>query len=173
MENRLPALLLLLVVPLAFASDAEAPLTVESRSMEADRSRNISVFQGEVLIVKGSIRIEADEARLLAVEGNVQEGTLLGGPVRFRQKPPDAALITGEAKRIEYDAVNRVVVLTGNAWVTQGRDEFRGETIRYDLDGHKVLATSDETVPERVKITFQPKNDPPPPENGDNEQEQQ
>jgi lipopolysaccharide export system protein LptA len=158
MKNRPVGILLLLLAAGVFASDAEAPLTVEAGSMLADRASEISVFRDDVRIDKGTIRIEAEEARLRAVEGEVREGTLLGDPVRFRQKPEDAPLIEGEAKRIEYDAVNRVVELTGNAWVRQGTDEFRGETIRYHLDARKVLATSGESVPERVKITFQPKS---------------
>ncbi|HEX7029710.1 MAG TPA: lipopolysaccharide transport periplasmic protein LptA [Gammaproteobacteria bacterium] len=142
----------------ASAFTAEAPLTVSSLSMEADRAREISVFTGDVRIDKGGIHIEADEARLRAREGVVQEGTLVGRPVKFRQQPEDGAIITGEAQRIEYDAVNEIVVLTGDAWVRQGEDEFRAETIRYDIATEKVLATSPDTVKERVTIIFQPKN---------------
>lgn len=151
------ALLSLLAASPAAAGDADAPLTVESARVEADRGREISVFSGNVRLDKGSIHIEADEVRLRARNGEVQEGTLLGKPVKFRQRPEGAALITGEAQRIEYDAINHVVVLTGKAWVRQGSDEFRGETIRYDLDASKVLATSSESVDERVKIIFQPR----------------
>lgn len=160
-NRRIPLALLVIAAILAaapaFSSDADAPLTVEAASMEADRAKEISVFTGDVRLDKGSIHIEADEVRLRARNGEVQEGTLLGKPVKFRQQPEGAALITGEARRVEYDAVNRIVVLTGGAWVRQGGDEFRGETIRYDLDASKVLATSAETVEERVKIIFQPK----------------
>ncbi|MBW3566588.1 MAG: lipopolysaccharide transport periplasmic protein LptA [Proteobacteria bacterium] len=161
MRSRYLCLLLFAVAPGASASDAEAPLTVEAASMEADRAREISVFRGDVLIEKGSIRIEAEEARLRAVEGEVREGTLIGAPVKFRQLPETGELIIGEARRIEYDAVARVVVLTGDAWVKQGTDEFRGQTIRYALDDRNVIATSDETTPERVKLIFQPKSETP------------
>lgn len=159
MENRKTVLLLLMFALSlkAMASDAEAPLTVDADSMEADRAREISVFQGDVRIDKGGIHIEAQEARLRASEGEVQEGTLIGSPVVFRQEPEEGDVITGEAQRIEYDAVNRIVILTGKAWVKQGSDEFRGETIRYDLDGRKVLATSNKSTPERVRLIFQPK----------------
>ncbi|HEX6929413.1 MAG TPA: lipopolysaccharide transport periplasmic protein LptA [Gammaproteobacteria bacterium] len=153
------ATVLLLVAATATGSEADAPLTVEAASMEADRGKEISVFTGNVRVDKGSIHIEADEVRLRAHEGEVQEGTLIGAPVKFRQQPDDAPLVEGEARRIEYDAVNRVVVLTGGAWVRQGTDEVRGETIRYDLDGRKVLATSSETAPERVKLVFRPKEE--------------
>ncbi len=162
MESNAKALfaLMLCALPVAtHAGDADAPLTVESVRVEADRGKEISVFSGDVRLDKGSIHIEADEARLRARDGEVQEGTLIGQPVTFRQQPEDAAPITGEAGRIEYDAVNRVVVLTGGAWIRQGTDEFRGETIRYDLDASKVLATSSESVDERVKIIFQPKEE--------------
>lgn len=153
------ALLFALMSAAALGSDADAPLTVEAVSMEADRAKEISVFTGDVRLDKGSIHIEADEVRLRAREGEVQEGTLIGRPVKFRQQPEGASVITGEAQRIEYDAVNRIVVLTGGAWVRQGTDEFRGETIRYDLDAGKVLATSAESVEERVKLVFQPKEE--------------
>lgn len=177
MENRRTVLLLfVLAAPLfvtnVVASDAEAPLTVDADTMEADRAREISVFQGDVRIDKGGIHIEAQEARLRASEGEVQEGTLIGSPVVFRQQPEEGNVITGEAQRIEYDAVNRIVILTGKAWVKQGSDEFRGETIHYDLDARKVLATSNKSTPERVRLIFQPKenNATPPPtdEQGNN-----
>ncbi|HEX7047808.1 MAG TPA: lipopolysaccharide transport periplasmic protein LptA [Gammaproteobacteria bacterium] len=154
----------LLAIP---AYGSEASLTVSSHSVEADRSKGISVFTGEVRIDKGGIHIEADEARLRALEGVVQEGTLIGRPAKFRQQPEGAALVTGEAERIEYDAVNEIIVLTGNAWVRQGEDEFRAETIRYDIATEKVLATSPESAKERVTIIFQPKNDEP--DNGEQE----
>lgn len=156
MKNKFFVLLLVVATP-AVASDAEAPLTVEAATMEADRAREISIFQGDVRIEKGGILIEAQEARLRASEGQVQEGTLIGTPVRFRQQPETGAVIIGEARRIEYDALNRIVILTGNAWVNQGSDEVRGESIRYDLDARKVLATSDKSTPERVRLIFQPK----------------
>lgn len=158
MRNKPGILALLLCLPFtASAGDAEAPLTVDAEHWEADRAREISVFTGNVQVEKGSIQIAADEVRLRAKDGEVQEGTLIGKPARFRQQPEDAALIEGEAQRIEYDAVKRIVELTGRAWVRQGGDEFRGETIRYHLDARKVLATSDKSVPERVRIIFQPK----------------
>lgn len=159
MANRTPIWLLLLAAPFAWAADEDAPLTVEAATLEADRAREVSVFTGNVRIDKGSIHIEADEARLRAQNGEVQVGTLIGAPVKFRQQPVDGEPITGEARRIEYDAVNRIVVLTGGAWVRQGGDEFRGETIRYDLDARRVLATSTETAPERVRLIFQPRDD--------------
>lgn len=177
MENRKVSLLLLMFAATLFmnnvmASDAEAPLTVDADTMEADRAREISVFRGDVRIDKGGIHIEAQEARLRASEGEVQEGTLVGTPVVFRQQPGQGDVITGEAQRIEYDAVNRIVILTGKAWVKQGSDEFRGETIRYDLDGRKVLATSNTSTPERVRLIFQPKETkaapPPTDEQGNN-----
>lgn len=156
MKNNLACVLLLLASPL-LASDADAPLSVVSDRMEADRAREISIFIGNVQVEKGSIQVSADEVRLRAREGEVQEGTLIGTPVKFQQQPEGGELVTGQARRIEYDAVNRVIELTGQAWVRQGGDEFRGETIRYHLDARRVLATSDRSVPERVRIIFQPR----------------
>lgn len=162
MNNRLPALLLglALLVPAASpAGDGEAPLEVDADRWEADQSREISVFQGDVVLRKGSIVIEADEARIQASDGRVRFGTIIGKPARFRQKPADAPEITGHAERMEYDAENDIVVLTGAAWVRQGNDEFSGETIRYDITAEKVLATAAEKTPQRVRIIFTPRDD--------------
>lgn len=146
------------------ASDAEAALEVNANHFEADQAAGISVFTGDVSVRKGSLDIRADEVRIRAVEGEVREGTLIGDPVRFAQSPVDAPPVRGEAQRIEYDAVNEIVVLTGDAWVTQGSDRFQGESIRYDLARNKVMASSSESTPERVKIIFQPKKKQPEPE---------
>lgn len=142
------------------ASDAEAALEVNADHFEADRATEISVFRGNVTVRKGSLDVRADEVRIRAIEGAVREGTLIGEPVTFAQDPPDGPPVRGEARRIEYDAVNEIVILTGEAWVTQGSDRFQGESIHYDLAKRKVIAKSSETTPERVKIIFQPKKKP-------------
>lgn len=145
----------------AVASDGEAPLEISADHWEADRAKEISIFKGNVEIRKGSVRIIADEARIRATQGEVRESTIIGSPVRFEQKPEDAPPISGEAQRIEYDTVNDIVTLTGKAWVRQGEDYFEGESIRYSIDIGKVMATSKESAPERVKIIFTPRKEEP------------
>lgn len=141
----------------AQAGDSEAPLQVRSDDWEADRARDIAVFHGNVTIEKGSLRIEADEVRLRTRDGEVQEGTIIGHPARFTQQPEGRELVEGEAERIEYDAANGIVILTGRAWVRQQGDEIRSETIRYHIDDQRVTATSGERARERVQITIQPR----------------
>lgn len=142
---------------LAQAGDSEAPLQVRSDDWEADRARDVAVFRGNVTIEKGSLRIEADEVRLRTRDGEVQEGTIIGTPARFRQQPEGKPPVEGEARRIEYDAANGIVILTGEAWVRQEGDEIRSETVRYHIDDERVTATSSESTEERVRITIQPR----------------
>lgn len=156
-------ILLLAMQPSLAASDGEAPLQVDADRWEADQTREISVFQGNVVLRKGSILIKAEEARIKAVDGRVQFGTIIGSPATFEQAPETGPTVKGRADRIEYDAENDLVILTGTAWVSQGDDEFSGETIRYDLLEEKVLATGNEKTPQRVRIIFTPREDAPPP----------
>ena len=159
----LATLSLLLATPLVLAaSDGEAPLQVDADRWEADQTREISVFQGNVVMRKGGILIKADEARIKAIEGRVQFGTIIGNPAIFEQVPETGAVVSGHADRIEYDAQNELVILTGSARVSQGDDEFSGETIRYDLRQEKVLATGAEKTPQRVRIIFTPRKKTPP-----------
>ncbi|MDX1443577.1 MAG: lipopolysaccharide transport periplasmic protein LptA [Gammaproteobacteria bacterium] len=160
---------LLIAYPVAGIAGNEAPLIVDADDFEADQTREISVFKGNVSIQKGAVHILADEVRLKAKDGELQSGTIIGSPARFEQMPEDGEPIKGRAKRIEYDAANEIVVLTGEAWVNQGGDEFSGETIRYDLVQEKVLATSSESTPQRVRIIFTPRNNQESEDNGSDE----
>lgn len=157
MKNKLLMIALLLLGFVAVAGDEEAALEISADRFEADRGKNISMFTGNVVITKGTIRIEADEVRVHAPGGEIQDGTFIGNPVTFAQDPVDAAPIRGAGQRMEYDATREIVTLTGKAWLTQGSDRFSGETIRYDLVTGKVIATSKESATERVRAIFKPK----------------
>ena len=156
------SLLLAMLVPTAAtpapSHDSEQPLQVEAGRFEAYKSENISVFKDDVLIVKGSIRIKAQEARLQVVDGEVKQATIIGNPVEFEQRDDAGKLIRGWAERIEYDADNNIVDLTGNAKLLHGNDVFESETIHYDTLNQRVHAQSAEASEQRVQITFMPRN---------------
>jgi len=95
----------------AFAekADREKPTQVEANRMSADEARRMSIFEGAVVVTRGTINLRAD--RLVVrqdAEGN-QISTATGNPVRFRQrqdpKPPatEGEWMDGEALRIVID----------------------------------------------------------------------
>ncbi|MDX1454228.1 MAG: lipopolysaccharide transport periplasmic protein LptA [Gammaproteobacteria bacterium] len=166
MPRNSPVLLLLLILaasPLeGFAGDQVVAagadeLLVTADGFEADIANGVSKFVGNARIQRGTLDIRADEIRLATSEGEVEAATLVGSPVRFSQAPTGKPPVAGEARRLEYDAANDVVTLTGKAWLTQGSDRFEGETIRYDLDTRTVLAQSNKETPERVRFILTPR----------------
>jgi len=60
------------------------------------------------------------------------------------------------------------VRLTGNAWLSDGRNEIRGNTLVYDIGRERVQANPNEKDPGGVKITINPpqKATPVPPAGG-------
>ena len=60
-----------------------------------------------------------------------------------------------------YDPVNGIVKMVGEAWISDGRNEVRGDRITYDLNKEQITAEGDASGQVRMKIT--------PPEEDDEE----
>ena len=52
------------------------------------------------------------------------------------------------------------VRLAGDAWLTDGQNEIRGNTLVYDIGRQRVAANPGETEPGGVRITINPKEKP-------------
>jgi lipopolysaccharide export system protein LptA len=49
------------------------------------------------------------------------------------------------------------VRLHGDAWLSDGQNEIRGQTLVYDISKQRVMANPDQKDPGGVKITINPK----------------
>jgi lipopolysaccharide export system protein LptA len=136
------SLVLPLVLCAAWAAaeqaDSTKPIEIEANRMSADDARRMNVFEGNVVVTRGTLNIRAD--RLVVrqdAEGN-QYATATGNPVRFRQrqdpKPPEkeGVWLEGEAKRIEVDDKAGKIELFESARVNRGGDEVVGNYILVD-----------------------------------------
>lgn len=129
----------LLCAPPASAekADKHKPTHVEANKMSADDARRISIFEGSVVLSKGTILVHADRIVVRQDADGYQFATATGAPVRFRQKadPKDGregVWTDGEAQRIEIDDRNEKVELFERARVTRDKDEVRGDYIFID-----------------------------------------
>ncbi len=85
---------------------------------------------------------------------------MTGTPARFSQVDPKSGqLVQGHATRIDYDVGKGMVVLSDDAWLSDGRNEISGQTLRYDIAAQSVIATGADQNSQRVRITITP---PPP-----------
>src|SRR6266850_978789 len=133
-------LLAALALPPAHAEQADSlkPIEIEANRMSADDARRVTVFEGNVVVKRGTLNIRADRIVVRQdAEGN-QYATATGNPVRFRQrqdpKPPEkeGGWLEGEAKRIELDDKGGKIELFEQARVNRGGDEVTGNYILVD-----------------------------------------
>jgi lipopolysaccharide export system protein LptA len=168
-------LFLLLAALAAFAANAEKadkdkPTHIEANKMSSDDTRRISIFEGSVVLTKGTQVVRADRIVVRQDADGFQFATATGKPVRFRQKgdPKDGkegVWTDGEALRIELDDRNERVELFERARVTRDADVVNGEYIfldqRSDFFSVSAAKGAAPTSPEgRVRAVIQPKAKP-------------
>jgi lipopolysaccharide export system protein LptA len=148
-------------------ADREKPTQVEANRMTSDEARRVSIFEGSVLLTKGSITVRAERIVVRQDADGFQYASASGAPVRFRQKGDavggqEGVWIDGEALRVEIDEKNERIELYDNARITRDQDEVRGNYILYDQRSEFFSVSSAKGAPasapgERVRAVIQPK----------------
>jgi lipopolysaccharide export system protein LptA len=166
----MPAVLKLLFFPLfvmlslpAFAekADREKPVHLEADSVTLDDINKISVFQGNVLLIQGTLMLRADRVDARQNADGLQNISAKGNPVSFRQKRDGVdEYIEGFARQVEYDSVQSILRLIGDARLRKGGDEIRGSQITYDAktEFYKVVGQEGAAgASGRVRVIIRPK----------------
>lgn len=148
-------------------ADREKATKVEANRMTSDEARRISIFEGNVLLTKGTITVRAERIVVRQDADGFQYASASGAPVRFRQKGDpvggqEGVWIDGEALRVEIDEKNERIELHDNARITRDQDEVRGSYILYDQRSEFFSVSSAKGVPAaapggRVRAVIQPK----------------
>jgi lipopolysaccharide export system protein LptA len=157
------ALLFTIALPAAAEqADATKPIEIEANRMSADDARRTNVFEGNVVVNRGTLNIRADRIVVRQDKEGNQYATATGNPVRFKQrqdpKPPEkeGVWMEGEAKRIELDDKAQKVELFEAARVNRGGDEVAGDYILVDQKSDFFTVTPGKGQG-RVRATIQPK----------------
>jgi lipopolysaccharide export system protein LptA len=143
-------------------ADATKPIEIEANKMSADDARRTNVFEGNVIVNRGTLNIRADRIVVRQDKEGNQYATATGNPVRFKQrqdpKPPEkeGVWMEGEAKRIELDDKAQKVELFEAARVNRGGDEVAGDYILVDQKSDFFTVTPGKGQG-RVRATIQPK----------------
>ena len=148
-------------------ADREKPMLIEADSASIDDKEKIQTLTGNVVITKGTIRLEAHKVLIKEDQSGYQHGTAYQFPNKrayFRQKREGVEeYIEGKAERIVYDSNAETAELVGKAWVKSGKDEVTGDYIRYNGLDESYFVGSLEKGEEpsnarRVKAIIQPRN---------------
>lgn len=127
---------------LAERADALKPIAVQAKTGTADMVKQGGVFEGSVVLTRGTIVMKGEKLKLLEDPEGYNFATLTAAPgalATFRQKRDGGAdlWVEGEAERIDYDNKTDIVKLSGRAKVTNFEgsrvtDRAEGPFLSYD-----------------------------------------
>lgn len=158
---------------LALSTDRNQPINIEADRAEADNAKRITIYYGDVIITQGTLKITGDTVTIQYDEQDrLTKLVSEGDPARFRQLPDGKADVpknyqVAKASRMEYYAIEDLIVLLGNAVYGEGGDQVAAERIVYDSVKSQMKAESraaaegeGKASSSRVKIKIQPKKSP-------------
>ena len=105
--------------------------------------------------------LESGEAEVTFRNNEISRAVIRGQPASFEQRLKDEQkLARGRASSIEYDVRAGTVRLSGNAWLTDGQNEIRGDTLIYDIGRQRIVGNPTGRDPGGVHITIKPGSGP-------------
>lgn len=139
----------------ALSTDKDQPVSIEADSVDIDETRETAIYNGNVILVQGSINLKAGKVIVYNFQSDNARIVATGNQVNFSQKQdksPD--LVKGRANKAEYGINSARLELTGKASLVKGKNTFRNDKIIYDREKAIVKAGTSAKGKERVKITI-------------------
>jgi lipopolysaccharide transport protein LptA len=162
----------------------QGPMSIQAGAAKASdvRSENSRwSFQKSVQIITSEAELQSDSASAAVVGGQLARARAEGSPAQFEQRGGRTAdgQVRGRAGVIEYDFIAGIVKLTDNVWFSNGKDEFRGDVVIYNVRDERLQINpggqgrvhgvirpgqrSEATAPGSAQPQPQPQPPPPPP----------
>ncbi|MFA0811365.1 lipopolysaccharide transport periplasmic protein LptA [Microbulbifer epialgicus] len=152
----LTTLLTLTSVANALPEDRQQRINISSDAMNAGLSSNLVVYNHNVVITQGSLKIEADRVEVyFTPDKEISRVIALGKPARFQQKILEGENpIKAHAQKIEYAVSSEQLQLTGKAYVDRDGNTLTAERIDYDLTTEQMSAEGQ--AGKRIEMIWQP-----------------
>ncbi|HXI47472.1 MAG TPA: lipopolysaccharide transport periplasmic protein LptA [Steroidobacteraceae bacterium] len=144
----------------AMSITADQGQASQQRSADLYFENNVWNFRGNVKITVEQGLLLSDDAQITFVNSVLSKAIANGKPASFEQTVAKTGkLAKGNAETIDYDAAKHLVRFSKNAYLSNGDNDIRGQSLKYDVLGQKVIADAEEQNSTRVRITITP---PPP-----------
>ena len=152
--NKLLIILLISGKIFALTDDNKKPVTISANSQEFFIEEDRIKFNGEVLVVQGSINLNANELTIINA-GNKGNEIIraIGSPAKFKQLQEDGTTIYGFAELMEYDFKTKQILFHKNAQVLQDKNSISSNKIYYNLTSKKISAHKGKNT-QKVISTF-------------------
>jgi lipopolysaccharide export system protein LptA len=143
---------------------AQGTMSVTADQGQATQDALSSTFENSVWVFRGNVKITmegglltADEAQIDFIKKLLSKAVAYGKPAEFEQKIEKTGKVAhGHADNIDYDATKGLVRLSKNAWLTDGQNEVRGESLKYNVAAQSIIADAAEQGSQRVHIIITP-----------------
>lgn len=129
-------------------TDPTAPVEVAADSLSVDQDTGTAIFEGNVVIGQGDLRISAGRAQVVydSATGDIASFEATGG-VTFANSTEAA-----EAQSATYDLKNGQLTMTGGVILTQGASALSADTMIIDVESGNARMEG------RVRTVFQQGN---------------
>jgi lipopolysaccharide export system protein LptA len=127
------------------SADPNAPVEVSADSLSVDQDTGKAVFEGNVVVGQGSLRISAGRVEIVygSSTGEIDRLSVSGG-VTFV-----TATEAAEADSADYNIAGGSLTLAGNVLLTQGVSAISADRMQINLE------TGNAELTGRVRTTFQ------------------
>ncbi len=145
----------------ALKKDVEKPVYIDADSIVFNKSKGFAVYEGNVSIVQGSLKIKAHRIEIKAPKNEIERIIANGSPVSFQQKMDDGKLAKGSANKFLFLVKDKRILMDGNASIAQNDDKFSSNHIEFSTLTGELKAGKNKKVPGskgRVKVIFYPSN---------------
>lgn len=135
------------------------------RTSGLDFDNSVWVFVGHVKITMEQGQLNSEDAQITFANKVISKAVADGKPAEFEEPVAKTGKIArGHANTIDYDVATDQVHFSKSAYLSNGDNEIRGESLRYNVLTQTVLAVEAEQGSERVHliITPPPKSQQPP-----------
>ncbi len=140
---------------------AQGVMSIEAQAATAQGVRSDSsrwTFTDAVHIRTAAADLQSNSASAAIVDGEISHARVEGSPARFEQRGGQAeSQIQGRAGVIDYDFGNGIVTLTNQVWFSNGKDEFRGDVVIYDVREERVQINPAGSASGRVRGIIRPR----------------
>jgi lipopolysaccharide export system protein LptA len=155
------ALLLLLCLPAVIAhalpDDRDQPIHITADKALRDEVKGVTIYSGSVLLVQGSMELDADKLTIYHTTDAADEIIAEGRPAKMRQQPElDKGIVHAHARVITYFKSQERVHLQTDARIEQEGAVVEGDAIDYFIVKQLITAESDKTQEDNKVVVVIP-----------------
>lgn len=155
--------LLALVLPAgltqALPEDRDQPIHITADKALRDEKERVTVYSGHVVLVQGSMELEADTLTIYHTTEQADKMVAEGNPAKMRQQPElDKAVVHAQGRVITYFRSEDKVNLRTDAKIEQDGAVVSGDSIDYFIAKQLITAQSDKTQPDDKVVVVIPPN---------------